>query len=215
MKKYLVHVSIFALFLIFCLLYKISYGKTQQNLMCSQIEYDYFYLKTDYYTATLRFGVRERFFRHDGIRTQKKEYGVLTVQFYGDVPYAQNIVARLKVNNEELIQILEKNPFDSSFMCDLKKVYNFDTFMLYMDNVDFEYHKFVRITEQFNSNYNKALNFSFKELKSFIDENIDDIECYLTLKQVNSQYFWYFLAVGKTQTKFILFDHNLNIYLMS
>lgn len=217
MKKYVVHVSIFLLFIIFCFIYNFSYGKIAQNVMCSQIEYDYFCLETDYYNAKLRFGVRESYFRRDMIRTQKKQYGVLTIKFFGDVPYAQNVVARLKIRDEEIMCILEKNPFDSSFMCDIERVYKADKILLYVDNVDFQYHDLTSVTSSFNADYSKALDFSFKTLKSFIDENKDAVECYLTIRQSddNQQYLWYFVAVGKTQTKFILFDHNLNICLMS
>ena len=145
MKKYVVHVSIFILFVIFCIVYRYSYGKTEQRFMCSQIEYNYLYVNTDYYDATLRFGERESYFRRDGIRTRKKEYGVLTIKFFGDVSYAQNIVARIKVDGEDYLCILEKNPFDQSFMCDIERVLKYKDIQLYVDNVDFDYHALLHM----------------------------------------------------------------------
>ena len=183
--------------------------------MCSQIEYNYLYVNTDYYDATLRFGERESYFRRDGIRTRKKEYGVLTIKFFGDVSYAQNIVARIKVDGEDYLCILEKNPFDQSFMCDIERVLKYKDIQLYVDNVDFDYHSFVDVTKNFKAQYTKALSFSFKQLKPFIDQNKDSVECYLTIRsEDNSKYVWCFVAVSEYETKFILFDDMLNVCLM-
>ncbi len=215
MKKYDIYIVLGMLICVFCFLYNFSYGKTKMYSLCSQIEYDYYFLSSQYYTADLRFGLRESVYRHDLVVTQKIPYGVLTVKFFGDVPYAQNVVARLLIDDEEITCILEKNPFDSSFVCDLKKVYSQSEISLYVDNVDSGYTKLTCANLNFESNYDKALNFAFKQFKSFIDKT-RQVECYLTIySEDQSNYYWSFVIFTQSEIRFVIFDDNLNIMLMS
>ena len=215
MKKYVVHLCIFVCFVMFCFVYKYSYGLTQRKYLCSQIEYSYYEVETDYYSATLRFGERESYFRRDGIRTQKKQYGVITVKLFGDISYATSIAARLNINDNVSLLILEQNPFDQSFMCDIEKVYNSDNILFYIDNIDFQYNQFMCVNNDFSTTYDNAIKFGFDKLKPFIDQNIDMVECYLTIQKYGETYVWYFYAVGKTEVKFVLFDDKLNVLAMS
>ncbi len=215
MKKYVVHLCILLIFIVFCFVYKYSYGLTQRRYFCSQIEYSYYRAETDYYSATLRFGERESYFRRDGIRTQKKQYGVVTVKFFGDVPYTSSVVARLCVDNDVIFLVLEQNPFDQTFMCDIEKVFHSDNISIYLDNVDFKYHTLSCVNDGFSSSYDDAIKFGSLKLKPFIDQNLDVVECYLTIQKQENCYVWYFYAVGKTEYKFVLFDDKLNVLAMS
>ena len=100
-------------------------------------------------------------------------------------------------------------------MCDIEKVYNSDSIMIYIDNIDFQYNQFMCVNNDFSTTYDNAIKFGFDKLKPFIDQNIDMVECYLTIQKYGETYVWYFYAVGKTEVKFVLFDDKLNVLAMS
>ena len=223
MKKFvLVFVVCLILFVFGALYFCGSFGQSNQYNVTSQIEYNFFNLTAKRYFAECYFGERESVFEYDGNSTPKVEYGIFRVILNFSSDYAQSINAYIKINGKEKIYILEKNPFDNSFMCDICKVYYDDAdIQILIENIDDDYQQFSSVSSNWNIDFQKAMNLSFKYLKNFAIKNTNNFEGYLTIvynrNLVDTQYFWCYRLVTKdNQVKLVLFDTNLgDVILMS
>lgn len=222
MKKFMPYLLIFLLFIIACLIFNLSYGKNSQVKLSSQIQYNYFSLKVDRYFAECYFGLRENNFEYDGISTEKVEYGIFKINLYGNNDYAKKINVNIKINNNEKIYILEKNPFDNTFMCDIGKIYSDeDTIEILVENVDDDYNTMQSISADWKINHNLALKNGFNYLKKFIFQNKNNCECYLTIIYNNgdaeTSYFWAFKVITtNSKSKLVVITpDNGDIVLMS
>ena len=223
MKKFLcVFVSVLIIFITLYICFYGSYGKSKQYSVTSQIEYNFFNLSTDRYLAECYFGEREEYFEYDGNSTQKVEYGIFRVIMFALSDCTQNLKANIKINNKEKIFILEKNPFDNSFMCDICQICDDnDCIEIIIENIDNNYQKFNCISANWNINYKKAINMSFKYLKEFALKNNNNFEGYLTIvynkNLTDTLYFWCYRIVTKdNQVKLVVIDTNFgDVVLMS
>lgn len=188
--------------------------------LTSQLQYNYFYTQTNRYFAECNFGIREIDFEYNGIATSKLEYGIFKVNLYKNNNYATKLNATIKINNKSYVYILEKNPFDSSFMCDIKKSYgDNDIIEIYIENIDDCFNEFISKSKDWSVNYNYILKKGFKSLKHFIKNN-KNCECYLTIiyNKYNQQtsYYWMFKALSNNgESKIVIFDINGDIVLKS
>ena len=223
MKKILLtFVSSVLIFMILYVCFYGSFGKSIKYNVTSQIEYDFFNLNTDRYFAECYFGEREEYFEYDGNSTQKVEYGIFRVVMLALSDYTQNLKANIKINNEEKVYILEKNPFDNSFMCDICRICTQnDCIEIMIENIDYNFKSLNCISLNWKIDYKSALNLSFKYLKDFALKNNNNFEGYLTIvynkNLTDTLYFWCYRIVTKNnQVKLVVFDTNFgDIILMS
>ena len=170
--------------------------------MSSQLQHNYFMKTTDRYFVEFYSGEREKIFEYNGVSTDKVQYGIFSIKLYGDNNYAKFLNAFVKLNGKEYIFVLEKNPFNATFMCDVGKVFTNDANIeILVENIDDDYVKLDCISNSFNVNYYGALEKGFNILKNFIKQNSKNnksCECYLTIVynkyDDNTNYFWVFMV---------------------
>ncbi len=222
MKKYFCFVIIFVVFIVSYYFLNNNISVSKKHNMSSQIEYNYFNLQAERYFAECNFGVRELYFEYDGESTQKVDYGIFRVVLNFSSDYAKSLNAVIKINDKTVDVVLEKNPFDNSFMCDICKVCSVDDDIeILIENIDFFYNKFNPVTSTWNIDYQKALDLSFIYLNDFIKQNKKSCEGYLTIiyskYELETTYFWcYRVVTNDHQTRLVVFDINKgDIVLMS
>lgn len=152
------------------------------------------------FKANLMCGVREEPYEYNGVKNNDREFGVLTVIF------AQNydielIEFELIVDGESCIGLLEKNPFDSSFMADVEKRFESGSEMS-LKILSLEEVKLECLSSSWNISSQKALEIGIEALREdmedFITQNRLYGECYLKIITDSSmQKFYYsFSFVG-------------------
>ena len=225
MKKFsqkIVVISFIIIFLIglsFYAFFGVDYG---EYFYTSQIEYGYYIANSSRYFAEFNFGQREAIFEYDGVPTTKVEYGIFKITLKEPNNYADNLSGKVNINDQVQTIILEKNPFDDSFMCDIEKIAIDETqILLCLDNLDDDYIEFVPKFKEWGIKYPKALKMGYTYLREFRDKNKNCFEGYLTIVRNNqiddTQYFWCYRVINKTSdVKLVVFDvENGDIVLMS
>ena len=182
--------------------------------MCSQIEFGYMNLFTDRYFAEYSFGEREEEFEMNGISTEKVKYGLLKIQFFENTNFANTINVNVIVDEENLFVILEKNPFENNYVCDIEKLGK--NIEIKIENIDDEFEKLDYISNGWKSSYKQALEkcvkFLDKEIKTNKKNGIKS-EIYVTIiygdTEENKNYFWNFILVNSQyKSKNIVLDVN-------
>lgn len=174
-------------------------GKNNMYKITSQIQKTYFINTTSRYVAEFSTGKREQVFEYNGISTDKVDYAVLKIKFFEDTNFANSINVKIKYNDKEITAVLEKNPFDLSFMCDLKHLFKGNSIQILIENVDDDFVSLECVSTKWQINYEEALKIGFKALKNFIKQN--QCECYLTVGyekyNLETIYFWIFNVKAK------------------
>ncbi len=202
MKKHLIFVIIILASVLGLLCINLYFGRSQMYNMSSQLQHNYFMKTTDRYFAEFYSGEREQSFEYNGISTPKIAYGIFSIKLFGDNNYAKSLNAFVKLNGNEYIFILEKNPFNGTFMCDVGSVFKDDANIeILIENIDDGYVKLDCVSNSFKINCYRALEKGFDTLKSFIKENSKNnksCECYLTIAynkfDEETNYFWVFMV---------------------
>ena len=179
-----------------------SITKSEKYNLCSQLEYNYFNVKADRYFAECYSGLRESYFEYDGVPTQKVEYGIFRVVL--DIPsnYAKVLYANIKINDLCFDIIMEKNPFDDSYMSDCCKIFaSDDNIGIMIENIDYNHNDFSHVSDTWLIDYKEAIDIAFKTLDGFIKENKSICEGYLTIiynkNNNDTLYFWSYRIVTK------------------
>lgn len=216
MKKIIFCISLVIIYVIIFCLTHLSNTETKQYNLTSQIQHNYYILKTDKYSAELSCGLREDDFECDGISNEKIEYGILEVYINGFTDYADKIDVILNINGKNYAYILEKNPFKNSFVCDIGFIIKYDNDINFkINSIDDKFFKFECVSNTWKVNYKDAQKKGFNILKSFIKQNSKNkktCECYLTAiynDLENSKYFWLFqVQTSKLTSKIVVIDVN-------
>lgn len=121
-------------------LFSCSHSLEEQVSCCvSEYRENYFYVKTENFTASFTDGERESEYVYNGEKTNLVDYGIIVVKT--KVAVEGQLMFELSVNDEVLVGEMERNPFDQTFVFDTqRKVSSGDNIELYL--VDFD----VRLT---------------------------------------------------------------------
>lgn len=216
MKKLIFCSIVIIAFISIIILEALSISSSKKYNLTSQIQYNYFLLKNDNYIAELSCGLREDNFDYDGISNNKLEYGILKVEIYGFTGYASNIDVVLNISDKNYPYILEKNPFDNSYMCDLEFIIqNNNKIKLKINAIDNNFNEFECVSNLWKMNYKSAQQKGYDVYNSFIKENNKNnksCECYLTViynGYQNTNYYWVFkVQTTDLKSKMIVIDTN-------
>lgn len=163
-------------------------------------------------SVSLTSGCREKDYVVNGFCTEPIEFAVLTFNLKQDVSVPETVNYVLTVGTARYDGLLEKNPYNGSYVCDIKKIIESQEVItakiIAGDFVD--YVELKTVTEKWNVNYDNALRLACVELKNelseFIENNEFYAECYI--KIINDEtisennYFWYVNFVSKTGKTF-------------
>ena len=202
MKKFII------LFLSCALLFGCSNSKTydmaKNNL--AEVRYNLYSGKTDNISVTLMSGKREKDYVINGFCSEAIPFGVLTFKINESILLKGDVNFVLTVGTFRYDGVLEKNPFDGSYVYDLKNIIDSSEVITakiiageFVDEVELK-----SVTDSFNVNYDNALRIACKELndnlKSFIENDEFKGECYVKLicdDDVTGLYYWYVNFVSR------------------
>lgn len=157
--------------------------------------------------VSLNSGFREKDYVVNGFCTESVEFGVLTFVFKVEHSLPETINYVLTVGTIRFDGLLEQNPYDGSYVCDVKKLIDStDVISAKIIAGDFvESVEIKSVSESWNVNYDNALRLACLELKteltSFIENDEFYGECYI--KIINDEevgkdnYFWYVNFVSR------------------
>ena len=163
--------------------------------------------ETDNLKVSLISGMREKDYVINGLATDLVEFGVLTFMFKTEVSLPETVNYVLTIGTTRYDGVLEQNPYDGSFVCDIKKVVN-SADVITAKIIAGEFVESVEVKSVING-WNvddaNALKLACSELKgelnNFIENDEFYAECYI--KIINdpdvdkNNYFWYVNFVGR------------------
>ena len=116
----------FFLLMLFSLVFCLSCNNKYENLLkANTAEIRQFYMegKTEDYDVNLICGMREKDYKINGYCTEPIEFGVLTFKMKNIEDYDINIAQYvIFIGTSRFDGVLEKNPFDSTLVADLKRI---------------------------------------------------------------------------------------------
>ena len=182
-------------------------GKNNMYKITSQIQKTYFINTTSRYVAEFSTGKREQVFEYNGISTDKVDYAVLKIKFFEDTNFANSINVKIKYNDKEITAVLEKNPYDGTYVCDVKKIID-TTDVVSAKIIAGEFVDSVQISNVasgWNVNHENALKLACSELKKELNTLIENDEfcgeCYIKIlndtELKENHYFWYVNFVSR------------------
>lgn len=202
-KLYLSLLSIVCVFILCGCGYSRIYDMTHSNIAeCRQVMY---VGKTNNLSVNLISGTREQNYVVNGYCTDSIAFGVLTFKLLTDINIdTANYV--LTIGTTRYDGILERNPYDNTYMCDVKTLINTNDVITakiiageFVESVELN-----NITADWNVNSDNALKLAVseltKELKTFIENDEFKAECYIKIvndDEVNEMYYWYVSFVGR------------------
>ena len=214
MKKFVVLALVCALEFIFpfgCSMNLVS--AVENNL--SEIRKNVFEGKNDSLIVSFMSGVREEPYEYNGKSEENIDFGIFTVYFNEFVgSYKVPFVAT--INDEKFEGMIEKHPFNESYMVDIGYVAPDDAEIIISINngagVVLE-----NISSSWNVNWEQALELG----KTYLNDELNEIlsagkfeaECYLKPvtdeEFISGQYFWAFSIINTNFQKYIvIFDVN-------
>ena len=163
--------------------------------------------ETDNLKVSLISGLREKDYVINGFATELVEFGVLTFMFKTDVALPETVNYVLTIGTTRHDGVLEQNPYDGSFVCDVKKVVDSNDVITakiiageFVESVEV-----VSVLSGWNVDDVNALKLACSELKSELNDFVENdefyAECYI--KIINdpdvdkNNYFWYVNFVGR------------------
>ena len=157
--------------------------------------------------ATLISGKREKEYVINGYCTEPCEFGVLTFTIKNEQNLSDNVNYVLTIGTTRFDGILEKNPYDGTYVCDIKKtVLNEE--MISAKIIAGEFVESVELKSvilNWNVNHDDALKLACKELnkelETFIENDVFNGECYIKILNDSdigdTSYFWYVNFVSR------------------
>lgn len=152
--------------------------------------------------VTLMSGLREKDYVINGYCTDNIEFGVLTFELKTDITLPEVVNFVLNVGTLRNEGVLERNPYDGTLVCDVKKIIDSDEVITakiiageLVEGVELK-----SVTKNWNVSYLNALNLACselnKELKGFIENGNFLGECYIKIvsdREVDENYFYWFV----------------------
>ncbi len=196
-------------FVLICCLIMVSgcsnkiYNKVVLNV--AEVRQNLFTGKTDNIEVSLMSGMREEDYVVNGYCSTPIEFGVLTFKVNNQVVMPEQVNYVLTVGTARYDGVLEHNPFDGSYVADLKRIIDSEDVISakiiageFVDSVEL-----ISVTKDFNVDFNQALKIACSELdnslKQFIENSSFRAECYVKLindDEILNVYYWYVNFVG-------------------
>lgn len=183
--------------------YSRIYDMAHNNIAeCRQVMY---VGKTNNLSVDLISGTREQNYVVNGYCTDSIAFGVVTFKILTDINIdTANYV--LTIGTTRYDGILERNPYDNTYMCDVKALINTNDVITakiiageFVESVELN-----NITADWNVNSDNALKLAVseltKELKTFIENDEFKAESYIKIvndDEVDETYYWYVSFVGR------------------
>lgn len=166
---------------IFCIFLIIGCTKIETEIIknnLSEVRYNIFLAKNDEFTVTFMSGKREIDYEINGYNTKLIDFGILTLIVNDKKIKKQDIICTLKINNKMYNVDFEQNPYDMSFVSDIKQIVsNFDKLNA---NLTINKKIYKMELENINSNWNitweEALKIAISSNKKNISKLIDGKE---------------------------------------
>ena len=194
MKKYIILVILMLSFCFFIGCGTNLNDKVVKNL--SEIRYNAFQYVSSGFKISFMSGEREDPYEYDGISNKKVDFGIITAVFK-DFKGFNKIPFKIELNGDVKEGLLEKNPFNSSYMADIGiKVKDDYKIKVSLNNGDFV--ELVNISNSWAINYEKALEIGINYTKDEILKlkNNEAAEFYLKIitdeEYLIDEFFWSF-----------------------
>jgi len=187
------------------------FGNNYYNLTLTklaEVRYNLYYGANDNIEVTLMSGEREKDYIINGYCTPPVEFGVLTFKILdeslelAETPMYVLIVGTTRYNGE-----LEKNPFDGTYVADLKKIIKGDIniYAKILIGTFVEEVGLASATKNWKIDHNEALKIACKELKGQLTDFVENGEflgeAYVKIindKEFNKNaYYWYVNFVSR------------------
>lgn len=174
----------------------------------SEIRQVFYVGETDTFKATFMCGKREKDYVINGYNTDLIDFGVVTITLKKSTTL-KNPRISMTANTNRYESELEENPFDGTYVCDLKLITNVDgiTLKIYYGSKT-EQVELKNISSAWKVDCNQALKVACKQLKSELKPLIDTEfkgETYVKIiedtKVNKGNYYWYVTFVGRNGVK--------------
>lgn len=182
--------------------YNLSVNKLAEN------RHNLYYGENESVETTLITGTRESDYVINGYCTQSIEFGVVTFKLLASVEFAGNPLYSLTVGTTRYDGALEQNPFDGTYVADVKTLINStEKIIAKLMMGDFVQEiELVSVTSNWQINYDQALEIACKELKSDLEGFMDNGEFAgeVYVKIINDDdvdnkvYYWYVNFVNRS-----------------
>lgn len=191
----------------------LNINSTIQKHISELTKYIFAYNCKDY-NICVTSGMRESDYTFDGTTTDMTEFTLVSLAFSS--PHSEQFYDFIiSINGTDYSGILEKNPYKSNYMCDLKKsICESDEITIKFDNTE---NKLDCLSKDFQVDYENAISAA---VKSF-DENLTNYcknnnlyECYLKIlykPEISENVYWYFLVKANKQYNFVIDVNSGNI----
>lgn len=204
MKKFFIVLICCSLLLCGCNSSK-AYDFAVNNL--AEVRYNLYATSTEDISVTLMSGKREKDYVVNGYCTDPIEFGVITFNVLADVVLPDVVNFVLTVGTTRYDGMLEKNPFDGSYVYDVKKIIDSgDVITAKIIAGDFvKDAELISVTKNFNVNWQNALKLACSELKNelndFVEDGVFKGECYVKIindDEVDDNFYWYVNFVNRS-----------------
>ncbi len=188
---------------------------TKENL--AEVRHNLYAGETDNLSVTFMSGYREKDYVINGYNTQLIEFGVVTINLKNDnISKSDTANYVLLVNTNRYEGECEINPFDGSYVADIKQLVSQDADI----SLKFTIGSFTEeialnnVSSAWKIDYNEALNIACKQLKPQLKKMINGTfmgETYIKIiydnKIQSGEYFWFVNFVGRTGTTHSVIIH--------
>lgn len=181
------------------------YSLVSKNI--AEVRHNLYVGETENIKVSLISGTREKDYVINGYCTEPVEFGVLTFTLKNDVVMPEVVNYVLTVGTTRYDGVLEKNPYDGTYVCDVKKIID-TTDVVSAKIIAGEFVDSVQISNVasgWNVNHENALKLACSELKKELNTLIENDkfcgECYIKIlndtELKENHYFWYVNFVSR------------------
>lgn len=157
--------------------------------------------ETEDFSVNFMTGKREKDYVINGYNTELIDFGVVTFTLKNDRFNDENLKCIVEINNKKYEEILEKNPFDGSFVADIKTaVENYQSIFVKLKANNYENEcELTNLNSEWKINNKKALEIAYKNFKRKLKKQISngEFEGEVYIKILNNtsvskdDYLWY------------------------
>ncbi len=180
----------------------------------AEVRYNLFSAEDNNLIVTFMSGKREEPYVLDGVPQKEVEFGIVTIVFKIEKPNVEDVTAVLNINDKQYTSNLEENPFDGTYVYDIKTVVKDDdnlTINITWGDNNKAYNLQIQ-SQNWSCDWKKALKIASNEFKTEI-ENFTvngklEAEIYVKIiedpsKNLDKKY-WYVGLLSKTGKKIAL-----------
>ena len=163
--------------------------------------------ETEDYVVNFMSGRREKDYIINGYNTELIDFGVVTFVIKNDILKECSLKCVIEINGKKYEESLEENPFDGSFVADIKTTAeNYQHIIVTLNTDSYEKKcELKNLNSEWNINYKRALEIAYKnnkrQLKKQINNGEFEGEVYIKILNNTSvskdNYLWYVNFVCK------------------